>query len=126
MLHHLALAARNVELVASFYRDVLGLPELTRHYYEDGRLRSVWLDLDGPLLMIEHTDAAPPSSPDRAGLFMLALRVETGERARFEHNLESAGAIIEARTAYTSYARDPEGNRIAISHFPELPSDESQ
>ena len=35
-LHHLALGAANVESLAPFYRDVVGLPETVRRHYEDG------------------------------------------------------------------------------------------
>ena len=40
-------------LVAAFYRDLLGLREIARHHEADGSLRSVWLDLGGPVLMVE-------------------------------------------------------------------------
>ena len=46
-LHHLALGARDVERVASFYLDLFGLPELARHHDAAGELRSVWLGLGG-------------------------------------------------------------------------------
>ena len=43
--HHLALGARDLERVAAFYRDLLGLPEVSRHREPGGRLRSIWLIL---------------------------------------------------------------------------------
>jgi glyoxylase I family protein len=118
-LHHLALGARDVARVAAFYRDVLGLAETARHHHDDGTLRSIWLDLGGATLMVEAT-----SEPARrvegvgAGPFLLAIRVEASGRRDLEGALEAAGAAIEARTEYTSYARDPEGNRVAISAHP--------
>jgi hypothetical protein len=111
-----------VERVASFYRDVIGLAEVARHLDEQGRLRSIWLDLDGGLLMIEKT-----GEPTRAvegvgsGPFLLAFRIRPEERAESERRLVAAGAAIESRTSFTSYARDPEGNRVALSHHPEQP-----
>ncbi len=105
--------------MAAFYRDVLGLPEVTRHLDDAGALRSIWLDLGGAVLMVERT-----AQPARrvygvgAGPFLLAVRVEPAARDRMEHALEQAGAPIEARSEYSSYARDPEGNRVAISHYP--------
>lgn len=119
-LHHVALGARDVESVALFYRDVLRLPEVARKLEDDGRLRAVWLDLEGTLLMIERTSQDPvPVEGVGPGPFLLAIAVSPAERARVERALEAAGATIEARTEYTSYARDPEGNRVAISHYPE-------
>ena len=118
-LHHLALGARDVERVAAFYRGVFGLVETARHHHPDGTLRSIWLDLGGATLMVERT----PESPRRvegvgAGPFLLAFRVEVAQRSQLERELEAAGAEIESRTEHTSYARDPEGNRVAISSYP--------
>jgi glyoxylase I family protein len=114
-LHHLALGARDVAGVAAFYRDVFGLPELARHHHQDGRLRSVWLDLGGPILMVEHTENAAPAS---GGLFLAAFAIAPAERPALEARLAAAGAPIESKSAFSSYARDPEGNRVAVSHYP--------
>jgi glyoxylase I family protein len=125
-LHHLALGARDVESLAAFYRGVLGLPEVLRQTEPDGRLRSVWLDLDGPILMIERT-----TEPQRlvsgvgSGLFLLALLVNEEDRERYELALTAAGAPIEERNEHTSYSRDPEGNRIAVSTHPVVPLPDS-
>ncbi len=119
-LHHLALGAHDVERVAGFYRDVLGLPEVKRHFTDSNQLRSVWLDLGGALLMVEATSDEPRSVVGvGAGPFLIAIRIPSEERASWEARLEAQGAPIEARTSYTSYARDPEGNRVAISHYAE-------
>jgi catechol 2,3-dioxygenase-like lactoylglutathione lyase family enzyme len=119
-LHHVALGARDVEAVAAFYRDVLALPERARHRYDDGALRSVWLDAGGTILMIEHTHAPPREVHGvGSGPFLLAVAVAPSERQQLEERLAGAGAPIEDRTAFSSYARDPEGNRVAISHWPE-------
>lgn len=116
-LHHLALGARDVERVAAFYREALGLPEVERHLTASGALRSIWLDLGGALLMVEHT-TSPPHAVEGvgAGPFLVAVRVPRAEHAAWEARLAASGAPIEARTSFTSYARDPEGNRVAISH----------
>lgn len=113
-LHHVALGAIDVERVASFYRDVLDLPETARH--EDARgLRSVWLSLGPSVLMIERTD-----EPLRrvqgvgAGPFLLALTAPSGAEAA----LARLGVVIESRSEYTLYFRDPEGNRVALSRYP--------
>ena len=122
-LHHVALGARDVEAVAMFYRDVMGLAELRRHHEEgpDGPLRSIWLEL-GPqaVLMVEKTQAPAGERVEGVGLgpFLLAFHVEPAERQEVEGRLEAAGALIESRTEHSSYARDPEGNRVAISCYP--------
>lgn len=124
-LHHLALGALHVDALAAFYREQFGLAEVMRHHYESGELRSIWLDLGGSLLMIEPCDeAAPPLKRASTGVFLLAFAVAPEERVAWEARLEAAGYPVESRTRYSSYCRDPEGNRIAVSHYPTPPSDD--
>jgi glyoxylase I family protein len=119
LLHHVALGARDVERVAAFYRDVIGLAEERRHLDDSGKLRSIWLRAEGTLLMIEATNAENERVEGvGAGPFLLAFAIHPDERAEIEARLVGAGAGIESRTPYTSYARDPEGNRVAVSHHP--------
>lgn len=120
-LHHLALGSADVLGLAAFYRDVFALREVARHDDESGKLRSIWLSLGDALLMIERSavlrERVVGVGP---GLFLLALRVDVAERKRLEAELAARGHVIEERTAYTSYTRDPDGNRVAFSHHPEL------
>lgn len=121
-LHHLALGSSRVEPLAEFYRDLFDLPEVARHHDQDGALRSIWLDLGGAWLMIERSEqAAGAVNGVGSGLFLFSLRVSLAERARLERLLEQRGHAIESRTVFTSYARDPDGNRFAFSHYPEAP-----
>jgi glyoxylase I family protein len=118
-LHHLALGARDVERVAGFYTNAVGLPELTRHTDESGALRSVWLQMDGAILMIERTTRSREAVTGvDAGLFLLAFRVDAKGRADVETRLLALGHPAESRTEHTTYFRDPEGNRFAVSHYP--------
>lgn len=118
-LHHVALGARDVDHVAAFYRDLLGLPEVVRQHQPDGTLRSVWLDLGGPVLMIERTEQqARPTAGVGAGLFLLALSLSPSESEACEQTLAAAGVPVESRTVHTRYFRDPEGNRVAVSSYP--------
>jgi hypothetical protein len=119
VLHHLAVGTRRVELLARFYRDVLELREVERHLHADGSLRSVWLDLGGALLMIELSEE-PPRHVEGvgAGPFLIALAVSRHEQPRFEQQLAQAGVTIESRTDWSVYARDPDGNRVALSAYP--------
>jgi catechol 2,3-dioxygenase-like lactoylglutathione lyase family enzyme len=120
-LHHVAVQVRDVEGVAGFYRDHLGLPELARHHFDDGRLRSVWLAASGEgaaagFLAIERAEGDQPAG--RLGFSMVALRIAPEARAAVEAALSAMGVAIERRTAWTVYVRDPEGNLVGLSHHP--------
>ncbi len=117
-LHHVALGAREVQALASFYSAAFGLSELRRHMNSDGGLRSIWLDLGGSVLMIEHTDVPRPHVEElQAGAFLLAFRVFPNEREAAEARLLALGAPPEKTTQFTTYFRDPEGNRVAVSCY---------
>jgi catechol 2,3-dioxygenase-like lactoylglutathione lyase family enzyme len=118
-LHHLALGARDVERVAAFYRDLLGLPEVARHREPGGDLRSIWLDLGGPVLMIERTfEPSRHVAGVGAGPFLLALAGSSQQCEGWERALAAAGVPLESHTQHTGYFRDPEGNRFAVSSYP--------
>lgn len=122
--HHVAVQVRALEDVASFYREVLGLAELERHHGADGRLRSIWLEAGGgAFLALERVEAAPSPDPafrdGRPGLFLLALRIAAADRQRVRAELARRGVALVHETRWTLYVRDPEGNRVALSHHPE-------
>ena len=50
---------------------------------------------------------------------MIALRNRRAERSDWEARLAAAGVAVVARTAYTLYVADPEGNRVGLSHWPD-------
>ncbi len=123
-LHHLAIQCADLAACERFYAEVLGLPVLRRWPAEGGGDRSVWLGLGGDaFLALERAGLPPPRaagwrSPE-AGLHLVALRIGAGERAGWEARLAAAGVPVVHRTGWTLYLRDPEGNRIGLSHHPE-------
>jgi len=121
--HHVAIQARDVERVTAFYRDLLGFPELTRHHRPDGSLRSIWVGVPGGgLLAIEAVTGTPEELPfrhERPGLLLLAFRIPRASRTVTVEELLRAGVPLEHETRWTVYIRDPEGNRVALSHHPE-------
>jgi glyoxylase I family protein len=123
--HHLAVQVQDVERAVRFYRDVLGLAERMRHLREDGSLRSVWMDVPGGgFLALEETGEPPQPTPfrdARPGWLLLALRIQPAEREQAEAHLQRHGVEVVHRTRFTLYVRDPEGNRIGLSHHPEEP-----
>lgn len=119
-LHHVAVGSHDVEALASFYCRLLQVGEHKRHWDESGALRSVWLDLSGTLLMIER--AASQAERPRVegvglGAFLLAFRADATGRSDFEQRAAELGAVVESRSAYTSYLRDLDGNRLAVSEY---------
>jgi len=123
--HHLAIQVRDLERQAAFYREVLGLPEMTRHRREDGSVRSVWMGLsDGGFLALEEVSGEAIEEGfrhERPGLFLLALRISSVERAATLATLADRGVTVTHQSRWTLYLRDPEGNRIGLSHHPDDP-----
>src|SRR5262245_22824448 len=115
-IHHVAIKVRDVAVCERFYADQLGLRVTRRQPH------SVWLALgDEAILMLEQGEGGPDLSPlgdSLAGLHLLALRIARADRAAWASRLP-----VVAETAYTLYVRDPEGNRIGLSHHPEPVSD---
>jgi catechol 2,3-dioxygenase-like lactoylglutathione lyase family enzyme len=123
-LHHVAIQVKALEEVARFYREVLGLSELERHVGADGAARSIWLDVGGGgFLALERVETRPAPAPafrdGRPGLFLVALRIARTDRTRIRAELERRGIPLVHETRWTLYVRDPEGNRVALSHHPD-------
>ncbi len=125
--HHLAIQCADLERCERFYREVLGLEVLRRWPLEgEGKDRSVWLAVGAPeepgFLALERGDPVPERRPwrdARPGLHVVALRIAKGERASWERRLAAAGVDVVHRTRWTIYFRDPEGNRVGLTHYPE-------
>lgn len=125
-VHHVAIQVRDLPACERFYRDVLGLPFLRRWPLAEGPGdRSVWLDLgQQSFLALELVTALQPCeifpSDTQPGFFVLALRIGREERAAWRQRLAQMDVAIYRESSYTLYLKDPEGNRIGLSHFPEL------
>lgn len=108
------LAARDLDLLASFYRDLLGLRELSR---SSGTVRLGASDV--PLIEIEHRPTAKPDDPAQAGLYHTAFLMPTRrDHARWiAHIARNKVPITGASDHGVSeafYLDDPEGNGIEV------------
>lgn len=119
-VHHLAVVVRDLARAEAFYAGVLGLPVARRWTDDAGAPRSVWLDLGGgAFLAVERAEAAGPTRADEApGWHCVALGIAPSEREAWRRRLAAGGVVVERESAYTMYARDPDGNLVALSHYP--------
>jgi catechol 2,3-dioxygenase-like lactoylglutathione lyase family enzyme len=121
-IHHLALKVADLARAETFYASVLGLPVLRRWPRSDGSgERSLWLDLgQGAFLALECADGPAPAKDEGApGIHLVALCIARGEREAWIGKLAHAGHTIYHQTDHTLYVRDPEGNRVGLSHWPD-------
>lgn len=118
-IHHLALRTRDVTGLARFYEEVVGLALVKRADAPPALGKSVWLDAGGAIVMIEEAMATEPAVAHATMELTAAFTIAPSERTFVEDRLTKAGVIVEARTAYTLYFRDPDGRRIGVSAYPD-------
>lgn len=111
---HVGIKAKDVEKVAEYYRQIVGLQDVSR------RSGALVLGAGGrPLLEIEEFKSARPDDPRSAGLyhtaFLLPSRPDLARWAR--RAIDKQIAVDGASDHYVSeaiYLTDPEGNGIEI------------
>jgi catechol 2,3-dioxygenase len=110
----IGLVARDFDLLANFYRELLGLHELARSS------KAVRLGTgEVPLIEIEHQPNAKPDDPAQAGLYHTAFLMPTRrDHARWiTHIARNKVPITGASDHGVSeafYLDDPEGNGIEV------------
>lgn len=114
-IHHVALKAADVTACGKFYSEILGLSLFKEHFYDDGSIRSVWFDVGGIILMLEKE--CP--SLQRGSECLVAFLIPKSERVEWKNKLIEAGIEITHESEHSIYFSDPEGNRLALSHYGE-------
>lgn len=114
--HHVAVQVKDLARCERFYTEVLGLP-VYRRWDE----RSVWLGDERNFVALERCEGEPQPAQWRdglPGLHLLALAIDAGERAAWEERLRARGVEVVRRTRWSLFVRDPEGNRVGLTHYP--------
>lgn len=124
-MHHLAIQCRDLPRMVRFYERVLRLQVARRWPSERpedrGADRSVWLRLGTGVLALEACsgEPTPPEwQSDQAGFHLLALEIAWQNRAVWLGHLALHQVEVVHQSPWTIYVRDPEGNRVGLSHFP--------
>ena len=122
LVHHVAVVVVDLECASHFYLDLLGLREIRRWNDSEGKWRSIWCALGaGAFLAIERAEHTEPQRIDTApGFHCLALGIRPDEREMWRKRFEEAGVKVFRESAYTLYVRDPDGNIVGLSHFPDV------
>ncbi len=116
--HHIALKVHNLKSAEEFYGKLLGLSVISRSSFADKSPRSVWLNLGGSILMLEKAGEDWQATPKNAcGWHLLALAIEKASREEWKKRLNRAGVQITSESEHSIYFSDPEGNRLALSHY---------
>lgn len=110
----IGLLARDLDLLANFYRDLLGLREIER---SPARVRLGAGDV--PLIEIEHRPNAKPDDPAQAGLYHTAFLMPTRrDHARWIMHIARNKVPITGASDHgvseAFYLDDPEGNGIEV------------
>ncbi|TGN19558.1 VOC family protein [Leptospira idonii] len=110
MIHHIAIGTDSVRFVSQFYLQIPGCRLERENKEETGEsLRSVWIRSEDILLMIESGEKEAPKA--------LVFTFQEKDRPDWEVFFQTVR--IERRTDYTLYFRDPDGNLLGLSHFPD-------
>ena len=119
-IHHIAVVTADLARAEAFYAGTLGLAVLRRWTDAAGAPRSVWLEAGGAFLAVERAGAPGPTRADAApGWHCVALAIDASEREAWRARLAALGAAVERETPFTLYVRDPDGNLVGLSHWPE-------
>jgi glyoxylase I family protein len=124
-VHHLAVVVRDLDRAEAFYGGVLGLAVERRWSDEAGAPRSIWFTLGGGAFLaveraaLDTPDATMRPAADPPGWHCVALGIARAEREGLRARLMDAGFPVERESPFTLYTRDPEGNLIGFSHYPD-------
>lgn len=110
MIHHIAIGTKNPDGLKQFYSVLPGLVFEKDHFLSSGELRSSWFFAGETRIMIEKEEN--PKAP-------LALVFSVPDRQQRRILEETFASQFEGKTEFTRYFKDPDGNRLGFSSYPE-------
>lgn len=116
LIHHIALKVCDLAALEQFYTNVLGL-KVSMRQMDGTEPRSIWFDCGPVVLMLEQ---AKEGKKVGSGWHLVALQIDVSERLTWKKRLMDAGAKVTHETSYSLYFDDPEGNHLALSHYPKM------
>jgi len=119
MIHHIAITSESVERLAAFYRTLPGLFVISENM-EGDVLRSVWFGTNNSksIIMIEKGERKAPQALIFDLISSLVFQTDPQEDEVMKL-FDRIFPIIESRTENTFYFRDPDGNQLGYSAYPE-------
>lgn len=118
--HHHAILVSDLGRADAFYGGVLGLVVKKRWSDEAGQPRSIWYELGAETFVaVELALPLDSGAPPDFGHHCFALAIDVEDRGPWLTRLAAADVVIEKESGFSVYFRDPEGNQIALSHWPQ-------
>ncbi|MCG6168964.1 VOC family protein [Leptospira sp. FAT2] len=106
MLHHIAIGSPHPDSLVSFYESLPGLTKSKENRNPDGSLRSVWFQSGEIILMLEiDLKVQGPKA-----LIFSAAVLKPEDLKRLPQWIQE--------TEYTKYFKDPDGNLLGYSSYP--------
>ncbi|MDV6236045.1 VOC family protein [Leptospira ellisii] len=107
MIHHVAIGSKRPSVLGEFYERLPGLEKIRENKNKDGSIRSIWFRSGGSILMLE-------SDSESKGPKALIFSASSLNPA----TSDSLPEFIQ-ETEYTKYFKDPDGNLLGYSSYPE-------
>ncbi|TGL88151.1 VOC family protein [Leptospira congkakensis] len=109
MIHHIAIGTPNPSNLAEFYLQIPGAKKIQEFHYPSGVLRSVWIQFEQVILMLEEGEKKSPRA--------LVFAMDEKEKSKWIQFLSQIK--IQNKTDYTAYFLDTDENLLGLSQYPE-------
>ena len=116
-LHHIAIKTGNPLRLSRFYEKIIKLKKI-KTIYDNKKIRSIWFSTeDGVIIMLEKTNDRSCNAHN--GFFLISFAIPVFERNEKKLFLKKKKVSVTSETSFSIYFNDPDGNRLAFSHYPD-------